>query len=223
MKFLDDQVGRVLTALEESGQLDNTIIVFLSDHGDMAGGHGMTWKETVSFYEEVATIPMIVRYPERFKPHTNATPVSVTDVFPTLFDVLGRDPLPDVAGRSVVPYMTGEASPEEAFPYTFSVRIIANPDAEREVLPDMAGHFMVRGNGYKYMVYSQKGDHPAWGKDNRFGPEPMDILYHLDSDPGETVDLAQDPEHRDVKEEMNQVLHTWLEETGWKGKPVLRY
>jgi arylsulfatase A-like enzyme len=218
VKFLDDQVGRVLEALEASGQMDNTIIAFFSDHGDMAGGHGMTWKETVSFYEEVASIPMIFRYPKRLNPGLCEVPINTVDVFPTIFDMLGRDQLEDVAGKSLLPYMTGEKDVEDAFPYTFSVRISNTPGGERVITPDMAGHFMVRGKGFKYMVYG-KLDTP----DERYKDEPFDILYHLDSDPGETVDLANNPEFATVKQEMNQVLQDWLKKTGWKGRPVLSY
>ena len=216
VKFLDDQVGRVLHALEEVGELDNTIIVFLADHGDMVGGHGMTWKETEAFYEEVAAIPMIMRYPKAFKPHVNATPANTVDVFPTIFDLLEREQLPDIEGKSLVPYTTGKKKPEEAFPYTFSVRISNNPNSEREILPEMAGHFMVRGNGYKYMVYGQTDDH-------RYRDDPIDILFNLENDPHEMVDLANDPEYQDVKREMNRVLQEWLVQTGWKGKLALAY
>jgi arylsulfatase A-like enzyme len=218
VKFLDDQIGRVLAALEASGQMENTIIVFLSDHGDMNGGHGMTWKETVAFYEEVASIPMIVRYPKLFEPGVCEVPTNTVDVFPTIFDMLGRQQLPKVTGKSLLPYMTGEKDPAEAFPYTFSVRISNAPKGARVITADMAGHFMVRGKGFKYMVYGKLDT-----QDSRYSDAPFDILYHLESDPGETVDLAGNPEFESVKREMNQVLQDWLVRTGWKGKPVLSY
>jgi arylsulfatase A-like enzyme len=215
VKFLDDQIGRILQALETSGEMNNTIISFFSDHGDMTGGHGMTWKETVAFYEEVASIPLIMRYPKQLKPSVNKVPFNTVDVFPTIFDMLGRQQLPKVSGQSKLPYMTGQKNIETAFPYTFSVRISNAPQGQRIITPDMTGHFMVRGNGFKYMVYG-KLDQP----DSRYSDEPFDILYHLDHDPGETVDLAQHPEYLNIKREMNQVLRDWLAKTGWKGKPV---
>jgi arylsulfatase A-like enzyme len=218
VKFLDDQVGRILAALEASGEMDNTIIVFLADHGDMAGGHGMTWKETVSFYEEVAAIPLIIRYPQQLKPHVTSTPANIADVFPTVFDMLGREQLPGISGGSLLPYINGEKNPDEAFPYTFSVRISNNPKAEREILPEMGGHFMVRGKGFKYMVFGQ-----IERRDYRYNAEPMDLLFDLNKDPGETVNLANNPKYDSIKKEMNQVLQDWLEATGWKGRPVLAY
>ena len=218
VKFLDDQVGRVLEALEKSGQMDNTIVAFFSDHGDMNGGHGMTWKETVSFYEEVVSIPMIFRYPKLLKPGVSQVAANTVDVFPTLFDILNRKQLPDVEGKSLLPYMTGDKEEDEAYPYSFSMRISNNPKAERQVLPEMAGHFMVRGKGYKYMVYSKLDN-----KDARYSDEPFDILYKIDKNPGETVDLAKNPEFQEIKKEMNQELQNFLQRTGWSGKAVLSY
>ncbi len=213
VKFLDDQVGRIFQALELAGEIDHTIIVFLSDHGDMAGGHGMAWKETSSFYEEVATIPLMIRYPKMLPPHVNKTPASTVDVFPTLFDMLGRDPLAQAEGKSLLPYMSGEKKASEAYPYTFSERISANPKAQREVLPEMAGHFMVRGNGFKYMVFSHKDEY-------QFNEPPGEVLFNLDSDPGETINLADNPEFAPVKEKMRAELENWLKRTGWAGAPV---
>jgi arylsulfatase A-like enzyme len=114
--------------------------------------------------------------------------------------------------------MAGEKDPAEAFPYTFSVRISNAPKGARVITADMAGHFMVRGKGFKYMVYGKLDT-----QDSRYSDAPFDILYHLESDPGETVDLAGNPEFESVKREMNQVLQDWLVRTGWKGKPVLSY
>jgi arylsulfatase A-like enzyme len=218
VKFLDDQIGRVLASLEKSGQMDNTIIAFFSDHGDMNGGHGMSWKETVAFYEEVVGIPMIFRYPKLIQPGVCEVPINTVDIFPTIFDMVGREQLPGVSGKSRLPYMSGKKSVDEAFPYTFSTRISNAPEGKRVVTADMAGHFMVRGKGFKYMVYGTLD-----GKDSRYSDEPFDILYHLDHDPGEEVDLAKNPEFEAVKKEMNRVLHDWLAATDWKGKTPLQY
>lgn len=218
VKFLDDQIGRVLNALEKSGQMDNTVIAFFSDHGDMNGGHGMSWKETVAFYEEVVAIPMIFRYPKLIKAGVCKVPINTVDVFPTIFDMLEREQLPDVSGESRLPYMTGKKSIAQAPPYTFSARISNAPGGERVVTPDMAGHFMVRGKGFKYMVYGKLDT-----ADSRYRDDPFDILYHLDHDPGEMINLVDHPEFHDVKKEMNRALHDWLTATGWNGKKPLQY
>jgi arylsulfatase A-like enzyme len=184
----------------------------------MNGGHGMSWKETVAFYEEVVGIPMIFRYPKLIQPGVCEVPINTVDIFPTIFDMVGREQLPGVSGKSRLPYMSGKKSVDEAFPYTFSTRISNAPEGKRVVTADMAGHFMVRGKGFKYMVYGTLD-----GKDSRYSDEPFDILYHLDHDPGEEVDLAKNPEFEAVKKEMNRVLHDWLAATDWKGKTPLQY
>jgi hypothetical protein len=51
----------------------------------------------------------------------------------------------------------------------------------------------------------------------------MDLLFDLNRDPGETVNLASNPEYDSIKKEMNRALQDWLEQTGWKGKPALSY
>jgi len=61
--FIDDQVGRVLDALKKSGKDQETVVIFTSDHGDMAGEHGMFWKSTGSFYDGVARVPLIISVP----------------------------------------------------------------------------------------------------------------------------------------------------------------
>ena len=72
VKLIDDQVGRILRALESRGLLDRTVIVFTADHGDMAGGHGMVWKSNGSFYDEIVRVPLLIRYPACSSP-SNAT------------------------------------------------------------------------------------------------------------------------------------------------------
>lgn len=161
---------------------------------------------------------MILRYPKVLSPSVSRVPINIVDVFPTFFDLLNRSQLPNIHGESKLPYITGKKDPDTAFPYTFSCRISNNPKAEREILPEMAGHFMVRGEGFKYMVYS-KLDKP----DSRYSDEPFDILYDLNNDPGETVDLSGNPEYDNIKRKMNRVLQEWLVETDWKGKEVLSY
>lgn len=214
VKFLDDQVGRILETLEETGEKENTIIVFLSDHGDMAGGHGMAWKETSAFYEEVVSIPLIVNYPKMISSQVNETPANTIDVFPTVFNMLGRDLLPKSEGKSLLPYMAGVKQSTDAYPYTFSERISGNPDSQRNVIPGMVGHFMIRGNGFKYMAFSQA---PVY----LYKEEPGEVLFHLDNDSGETENLANNPEFSVMKEKMRGELEAWLERTGWSGEPIM--
>ncbi len=203
VKFLDDQVGRVIETLKKTGQLDNTIIVFIPDHGDMVGGHGMAWKETTAFYEEVVRLALIIRYPSVFKPHVNEVPAETLDIMPTVLELLKFEVPSHLEGKSLVPYMTGVKKITEAYPYTFSARIDGHPEGAREILPATKGSFMIRGEGFKYMVY----------------PDGTEYLFNLDKDPGEINDVAGDPEYRTVKKKMAETLAEWLRRTGWKGLP----
>ncbi|MGI6208008.1 MAG: sulfatase [Anaerolineae bacterium] len=82
VSFVDYQIGRILTALEETGRLDNTLIVFASDHGEFLGDYGCFGKR--SMLDSAARIPLIARYPERFRPGGRCqTPTSLVDILPT--------------------------------------------------------------------------------------------------------------------------------------------
>lgn len=88
ISFVDYQVGRILTALEETNQLENTLIVFSSDHGEHLGDLGCFGKR--SMQDASAKVPMIVRYPERFPAgETCSTATSLVDLFPTLLGAAG--------------------------------------------------------------------------------------------------------------------------------------
>ncbi len=98
---VDAEIGRVLDALEGSRHRDDTILLFSSDHGEMAGSHGLVLKDT--FYEESARVPLVLRAPQRMdRARRDSTRVvHGADVFPTLCDFAEVDPPPDLAGRSL--------------------------------------------------------------------------------------------------------------------------
>jgi len=195
VKLIDDQVGRVLDALERSGRAADTLVLFTADHGDMCGGHGMVWKSTDAFYEEVARVPLIVWHPAEIRPGTLDIPCNLTDVMPTLLDFAGQ-PIPDrVEGTSLVPYLRGEGPPGGA-PYAFSERLPANPGRRRLPVDLARGNFMIRGREWKYCRYAD-GD---------------EMLFHLKGDPGETANLAGEPAYQDVKSELQRRLDAWLRE-----------
>lgn len=201
VRLVDDQVGRILEALEAAGRAEDTIVVFTADHGDMAGGHGMVWKSTNAFYEEVVRVPLIMRYPRELAPGRSGLAAGLTDLMPTLLDLVGH-PVPDrLQGHSLAPCLRGERDPAEAPAYAFCERVAANPQHTRTVAPGTPGSFMVRGRGWKYIRYH----------------DGEEFLYDLGSDPGETTDLAGDPSLRDRKAGLRRELDAWLAETGYPG------
>ena len=107
--MIDDQVGRILDALERAGQLDQTVIVFTADHGDMAGGHGMVWKSNGSFYDEIVRVPLA----DPLSP-AGQTPGSSLAVRPDRpdADAARSSPAnrsPPGQGQSLVPFLTGQS------------------------------------------------------------------------------------------------------------------
>ncbi len=207
VKMVDDQVGRFLDTLEKQGILDETLVIFTADHGDMAGGHGMVTKSTKAFYDEVTQVPLLMRYPKLLKSGTCDLPVNHTDFMPTILSVADIEVPSHAQGQNLMPYLTGEKNTSTARQYNFSERILRNPEGEREVLPGTKGAFMVRGKGWKYCLHQYFHDE--------------EYLYDLKNDPGETKNLAKDPKCAPQKQHMKTQLVGWLKETDWKGKKVV--
>ncbi|HUU59461.1 MAG TPA: sulfatase-like hydrolase/transferase, partial [Phycisphaerae bacterium] len=97
VSFVDFQVGRIMQALERTGRLDDTLVVFTSDHGDMLGDYGLVGKSCM--LDAAAKIPMVVRRPGAFDPGKRCGQVaSLLDVGPTILRAAGIEPPPDWAG-----------------------------------------------------------------------------------------------------------------------------
>lgn len=105
----DDNLGGTIDALVKAGQWDNTLFIFTSDHGEEMGDHG-GWLHDQSVYEELARVPLLVKFPRgEFRGKRIADVVSLLDVLPTVFDVLGRPELARGArGRSLLPLVREE-------------------------------------------------------------------------------------------------------------------
>jgi arylsulfatase A-like enzyme len=198
VRLIDDQVGRVLNALEHTGQAGNTIVVFSSDHGDMAGGHGMFWKSTTSFYDEIVRIPLIIRWPGRIKPGRSGAAAGQVDFMPTLLDLAGQKIPAQVQGQSLAPYLTGESGAVKVPLYSFCERVRAQRGHVRKIAPGTPGGFMIRGDGWKYVRY----------------PDGEEFLYHLEKDPGEAANLADSRRHESRKKDLRRELDAWLARTG---------
>ena len=116
IELIDEQVGRVLEALSRTGQRDNTVVIFMSDHGEMLGDHGLTAKGC-RFYEGAVRVPLIVSWQGRFRQGLVADGLAeLTDLAPTLAELTG-EPLEWTNGRSLLPILTGEADPARHHDY----------------------------------------------------------------------------------------------------------
>ena len=136
--FLDEQVGKVLDKIEEKGLLSNSIVIYLSDHGENLGSHGLWYKQTM--YEESAGIPLVVEGAGIPKGARNKTIVNICDVFPTVLSCFGID-VPQCDGIDLIPYAQGKEDLER---YTFS---------EFHACGAIEDTYMIRKGKYKYIYY----------------------------------------------------------------------
>jgi arylsulfatase A-like enzyme len=102
LHYIDAQMGKLAAGLEERGMLDDTILVFVADHGEMFREHDLV-THARSLYEGEARVPVLVHYPAGLEPGAVLTPVSTLDILPTVLDVMGVPPHPAMQGESVLP------------------------------------------------------------------------------------------------------------------------
>lgn len=181
---IDDWVGKILYKLDELGLSKNTVVVFLSDHGEMLGAHGMRGK--FCFYEESVRVPFIIRYPGKIKPGlTIDTPVSLVNIFPTILDYAGLKNIP-TDGFSLKPVIEGAA-----LPFDFAV---SEWSWKNENVPSL----MVTTRDWKLMTTHREG-----GKN-------IEALFDLKKDPHEINNLLGSNPDRFKYEKIAEELRSRL-------------
>ena len=106
---VDDSLGRILAALERKGMLNDTMVVFTSDHGYFYGEHGLNEERRLA-YEETIRIPLVIRYPPLTMAGSTPPEMALSlDIAPTLLEVAGLQPGAEIQGRSLVPVLKKEA------------------------------------------------------------------------------------------------------------------
>jgi arylsulfatase A-like enzyme len=192
---VDRAVGMVLEGARKGGWLENTLIIFTSDHGDNGGSHQLNSKLTC--YEEAAKVPMIVVPPGGLDEGRldSESLVSGLDIAPTVYDYAGVDPLPPLHGTSLRPAVDGARRLER----DYVVMHIA-PGPRKDPEKGKVEGRMVRSARYKYVAFD-------WGKN----PEQ---LFDLQNDPGELKNLATDSVHAGTVRQHRRMLADWKERTG---------
>lgn len=183
--LVDDQVGRLLAALEASGQAEDTVVVFCSDHGDYLGAHGLFLKGVPAF-EEAYRVPLIWRGPGVPAGRTVAAPVGLIDVGPTLVRLLLGEGWAG-HGRDLGPHLA-PAGPAEA------VDAGAAPAADAADAPALrVGEAFAEFHGQR-LRYTQR---VLWRDRWKYVYNGFaeDELYDLEADPHERRNLAADPAH----------------------------
>ena len=170
VSFLDDNVGRIVAALDAAGLADTTTVVYTSDHGDNLGARGVWGKSTL--YQESVCVPMIMAGPGVDR-GVCATPVDLLDLYPTILQGCGIDDAPYRDRRPGRSLFELAAAPTETDRVVFS---------EYHAAGSNTAAFMLRRGRFKLHYYV------------RFEPE----LFDLQDDPEELHDLATDPAYADV-------------------------
>ncbi len=191
---IDDWVGKILNKLDELKLADNTLVIFVSDHGEMLGAHGMRGK--FNFYEESVRVPFLFRLPGKIKAgQIVSTPVSILNIFPTILNYAGMKTIP-TDGYSLKGVMEGTESPK----YDFAV---SEWDWKNGNVPSI----MIRTDQWKLMTTHRKE-----GKN-------VEALFDLKNDPFEMNNLlGNNPErvkYKETTEELRSKLVGYLKEVNY--------
>jgi arylsulfatase len=182
--MIDEKVGEIMAALESRGYLENSVVIFTSDHGDCLTDHGHSQKWTM--YDQITRVPMTVWSPGRFDPQRVAPLVQQMDIGPTILELAGAEVPDTLEAISVLPALQG--------------REFAGRDY---VYAEQARDGILTGTKFMTMVRSER-----W-KIVHFLDEPDGQLFDLQNDPDELVNLWDDSEHLEQKNEMLAVLREW--------------
>ena len=183
--LIDDQFQRILDVLDETGQRENTVILFTSDHGEALGDHGLIQKGC-RFYEGLVRVPLIFSWPEHFQQDLRSPAlVELLDMSATIVELCGLEQPEYMQGRSLVPILTGRADPDHLRDFVRCEYF----DALDAHFTNGAGTYatMYRDQRYKLSVYHGHG---------------LGELYDLQEDPWEFHNLWDDPDHQQKKYEL---------------------
>ena len=183
---INDQFGRILAALDETGQRNNTVIIFTSDHGETLGDHGLMYKGC-RFYEGLVRVPLIISWPSHFGQNKQSDAlVEMLDLSATLLDLAGVESPDYLQGISLCPILSGESDGTDHRSFVRSEYF----DALDPYFTGGSGTFatMHRTRQHKLCVYHGKG---------------VGELFDLENDPWEHDNLWDDADHATLK---NQLL-----------------
>lgn len=200
MSEVDDQLGRVFQFLKDTGQWEDTLIVFTSDHGEQLGDHHLLGK--LGYFDQSYHIPMIVRDPDASANATRGTIVDrfteAVDAMPTMLDWL-RLPVPRACdGRSLLPFVREGGAPadwrtEVHYEYDFRNVFYSQPETQLGLAMDESSLAVVQDEHYKYV---------------HFAALPP-LFFELDKDPRQLRNVAQEPEYAGLVLQYAQKMLDW--------------
>jgi arylsulfatase A-like enzyme len=234
---LDREAGEIVAALESAGQLDNTVVVFTSDNG-------MPFpRAKANLYDAGTREPLAIRFPARFKPARRDEFVVLTDLAPTLLEAAGLEPRPGMAGRSLLPLLTGgrdtgrdrvflererhaqvrrgdgsypmRAVRTNDFLYVRNLRPDRWPAGDPEMYFSVGPFGDIDGGPTKDLLLARRPDSEI-GRFFHLSTErrPAEELYDLRKDPAQVRNVAATAEYAARKAEMRAALDKWMRDTG---------
>lgn len=187
--MIDEQVGKIIHALEANGY-DDTVVIFTSDHGEALGDHGHSQKWTM--YDQVMRVPTMVWSPDRFESQTVDDLVSLFDFGPTILKMANAPRDETMEAESLMPALQGEDS-WDGRDYVFAEH------ARDGILQETEFMTMIRGEDWKFVHFVDYDE----GQ-----------LFNLNEDPEEIENLWDDPDVQDVKQKFHELLLDWRIESG---------
>ena len=203
MTEMDDNIGRIVALLKKTGQYDNTVIVFLSDHGAQLGDHHLMMSE--GYFDQSFHIPLIIRVPDEKRRWPRGVVVDAftenVDLMPTLLDISGADVPRQCDGLSLGPFLRGKTPPkwrtevhwEVDFRHMHNSADYAPPDKELGIASEACAFSVIRDEHYKYVHFA---DLPP-------------LLFDLQKDPDELHNRAADPTYMARVLEYAQKMMSW--------------
>ncbi len=179
---LDEYIGSIWDTLEQTGQLENTIFIYTSDHGESLGEHGLWYKNNL--YDVAARIPLIISGPGIPMNVQVSTPVGHVDLAATLLEWAGINPPRDLRGHSLAPLMNGQQGDHPGFVF-----------CETHSEGNATGSFMIRKGDWKYI-------HFTWYDD---------LLFNLKDDPNEFTNRINDPTTNEIQAELQTILNRLID------------
>ena len=199
---MDNLIGQILNALEVNGFMENTMVVYTSDHGEQVGEHGLWWKQT--FYENASRVPAIISWPGHILGgQVLDNVINQFDLIATMLDASGSPKLPRSNGRSLLKLLKDPRNTDWEN-LAFSEYCMDDADyfstssnlggLDIHAMSGGVQNRMIRYNEYKLNYY------------NGFEPQ----LFNLKEDPDELNDLAKDKSHENIRKDLtNKVLENW--------------
>ena len=179
---LDEYIGQLWRAVEDTGQLENTIFIYTSDHGESLGEHGLWYKNNL--YDVGIRVPLVMAGGGLPAGKVINRPVSHVDLIRTLLEWSGAGTHPDLRGTSLSPLIAGESDAGPPFVY-----------AENHSEGNTTGSFMIRKGDWKYL-------HFTWYDD---------LLFNLSDDPGEFENRIDDPDAASIRDGLRSILHSQVD------------